>query len=153
MAFVPLQPRISRALTGINVAWRATSNRQYNVLVVSFAAATLQDLGWQEYRRVKVQFCDETARLQLVPSTVAGQGFALTRRNSTGKAPDAAPRHMNIILPDIHGEARAAKPVAWERHDDGIMVHLPDWARHPRHSAAVKRVATGPGMPVGIRAA
>jgi hypothetical protein len=152
MAFVLLQPNVTKAETGINVAWRHASNRTYNLLVVSFNAPTLQQLSWHDCARLDAQYCDETARLLLRPAE-GNAGFALTRRNAAGRAAGAAPAHMILTLPGIHGDKRRAKPAPWTGDKVEVLVQLPDWAKHPRHTNVLTPVSIGPGTPARSRAA
>jgi hypothetical protein len=134
MTFVLLEPNTSKAETGINVAWRHASNREYNLLVVSFTADLLRQLGWQECTRLTVHYCDETARVMVRPAAHRTDGFALTRRNAKGKPRDRSPAHMITGLPGIHGEKRPAKPAPWTQDAGAVVIQLPDWAKHPRHT-------------------
>jgi hypothetical protein len=138
MAFVRLSPTVSaRYGSGVTAAWRATSDKRYNALVLAFGRVKAAELDFKRGVRLEVEFDAETGVLRF---RQAATGYAIVFKRENGA--DAC-CHIVVELPGIHGEKRRAAEVPMERQagQDGIWlaVTLPAWAK--RGPAQISRVA------------
>ena len=141
MAWEDILPAVSgrrgsaERIRQVTMAWRITSGRSGPSCVITLGGEVVQNLGWKEKSRARVQI-DRAAGLLRVAVPEEGGNWSLLGKKGEKLL------HITFPLP-LTAEKQPAARVEHEIANGALVLALPEWARVPRkellHAAALAK--------------